>query len=151
VLHDGAAAVGPRTGPVRCDTARVAPDARWAAAMPQHYDELLGPTLIAPFAVELADRAAGLRPRRMLELAAGTGRVTAELVRRLPGAAVTATDLNEAMVAHGAARVPGAAWQPADAQAPMFFPDRPRAYAECARVLGPVTATPAGAAQEAAR
>jgi len=121
--------------------------------MPRLYDELLGPVLFAPFAVELADRAAALRPRRVLELAAGTGIVTAELVRRLPGAAVTATDLNEAMVAHGAARVPGAAWRSADAQAlpfpdgstdlvvcsfgAMFFPDRPGAFAECARVLRP--------------
>jgi SAM-dependent methyltransferase len=121
--------------------------------MPAAYDELLGPTLFAPFAVELADRAAALAPRRVLELAAGTGRVTAELVRRLPGAVVTATDLNEAMVAYGAEHVPGAAWQPADAQSlpfpdgsadlvvcsfgAMFFPDRPGAFAECARVLRP--------------
>lgn len=131
-------------------------DARWAAAMPAAYDELLGPTLFAPFAVELAARAAARAPRRVLELAAGTGRVTAELVRRLPGAVVTATDLNEAMVAYGAEHVPGAAWQPADAQAlpfpdgatdlvvcsfgAMFFPDRPAAFAECARVLDPAGA-----------
>jgi SAM-dependent methyltransferase len=121
--------------------------------MPAAYDQLLGPTLFAPFAVELAVRAAALRPARVLELASGTGRVTAELVRRLPGAAVTATDLNEAMVAYGAAHVPGATWRPADAQAlpfpdrsadlvvcafgAMFFPDRPGAFAECARVLSP--------------
>jgi SAM-dependent methyltransferase len=126
-------------------------DARWAAHMPRLYDELLGPVLFAPFAPELAGRAAALQPARVLELAAGTGVVTAELVRRLPAAAVTATDLNEAMVAHGAERVPGATWRPADAQAlpfpagsvdlvvcsfgAMFFPDRPGAYAECARVL----------------
>jgi SAM-dependent methyltransferase len=121
--------------------------------MPAAYDELLGPALFAPFAAQLAERAAALRPARVLELAAGTGRVTAELVRRLPGAAVTATDLNEAMVVYGAAHVPAATWKTADAQAlpfpdgsadlvvcsfgAMFFPDRPGAFAECARVLRP--------------
>jgi SAM-dependent methyltransferase len=57
------------------------------------------------------------------------------------------------MVAHGAGRVPGATWRQAHAQAlpfdagafdlvvcsfgVMFFPDRPAAFAEVARVLAP--------------
>ena len=52
-------------------------DARWADSMPAAYDELLGPALFAPFARELAGRAAALRPRSVLELAAGTGILTA--------------------------------------------------------------------------
>jgi ubiquinone/menaquinone biosynthesis C-methylase UbiE len=128
-------------------------DAQWVADMPRRYDELLGPALFAPYAVVLAERAAALGPAGVLELAAGTGVVTAELVARLPGVPVTATDLNEAMVAHGAGRVPGAAWRRADAQAlpfddgafdllvcsfgVMFLPDRPAAFAEAARVLTP--------------
>jgi SAM-dependent methyltransferase len=121
--------------------------------MPAAYDELLGPTVFAPFAVELADRATALGPRRVLELAAGTGRVTAELVRRLPGAEVTATDLNEAMVELGRHLAPGATWRQADAMAlpfddgefdlvvcqfgVMFFPDKDKAYREVHRVLAP--------------
>jgi SAM-dependent methyltransferase len=128
-------------------------EARWAAEMPRLYDDRLGPALFAPYAGLLAARAAGLRPTRVLELAAGTGRVTAALVAALPGVPVTATDLNDAMVAFGAERVPQASWRQADAQAlpfpdgsadlvvcsfgAMFFGDRPGAYAECARVLGP--------------
>lgn len=124
----------------------------WVDSMPEVYDRCLGPVVFHPFAVELAARAARLRPRTVLELAAGTGIVTRELVA-LPGAAVTATDLNEAMVAFGARAVPGAAWERADAQAlpyddarfdlvvcqfgVMFLPDRPAAYAEARRVLTP--------------
>jgi SAM-dependent methyltransferase len=121
--------------------------------MPGVYDRLLGPTLFQPFAVDLARRAAKFQPGRVLELAAGTGRVTAELVRELPEAEVVATDLNPAMVEHGMLHVRGAHWQQADAQAlpfpdrtvdlvvcqfgVMFFPDKPAAFAESRRVLRP--------------
>lgn len=121
--------------------------------MPGSYDRLLGPTLFQPFAVDLARRVAKFQPGRVLELAAGTGRVTAELVRELPEAEVVATDLNPAMVEHGMLRVPGAHWQQADAQSlpfpdrtvdlvacqfgVMFFPDKPAAFAEARRVLRP--------------
>ena len=128
-------------------------DASWIESMPATYDRCLGPALFAPFAEHLAVRAAALRPRRVLELAAGTGIATAALVQHLPDAQVLATDLNPAMVAWGQDRVPGASWQQADAQdlalptgsvdlvvcqfGVMFFPDRPRAFAEMARVLAP--------------
>jgi len=121
--------------------------------MPGIYDRLLGPTLFQPFAVDLARRVATFAPGRVLELAAGTGRVTAELVRELPDAEVVATDLNPAMVEHGMLHVPGAHWQQADAQSlpfpdrtvdlvacqfgVMFFPDKPAAFAETRRVLRP--------------
>jgi SAM-dependent methyltransferase len=121
--------------------------------MPQIYDQYLGPAVFHPFAVDLARRAARLRPGRVVEIAAGTGVVTAELLAAAPDARVTATDLNPAMVELGGRRVPGAAWQPADASSlpfpdaafdlvvcqfgVMFFPDRRAAYAEFARVLVP--------------
>lgn len=89
----------------------------------------------------------------MLEIAAGTGVGTAELLAAWPEAEVTATDLNPAMVAVGRDRVPAATWQSADAlQLPfpdgefdlvvcqfgvMFFPDRRAAYSEFSRVLAP--------------
>lgn len=128
-------------------------DTSWVDAMPAVYDQALGPALFAPFAVYLAEGAAALAPRRVLELAAGTGIATAELVAALPDAEVVATDLNPAMVAYGAAKVPGATWRAADAQhldepdgsfdavacqfGVMFFPDKPAAFAEVARVLRP--------------
>jgi SAM-dependent methyltransferase len=121
--------------------------------MPEVYDRVLGPTLFAPFATEVAARAAAMSPTRVLELAAGTGIGTAELARALPAADIVATDLNAAMVVWAAERVPGAAWSVADAQSldfpdgsfdlvvcefgVMFFPDRVGAFAEAARVLSP--------------
>jgi SAM-dependent methyltransferase len=121
--------------------------------MPEVYDECLGSALFAPYAGLVAAVAARRAPGRVLELAAGTGILTAELLRALPAAEITATDLNPAMVARGAARVPGPAWRQADAQhldlpddcfdlvacqfGAMFFPDKPAAFAETARVLRP--------------
>ncbi|MCU1659813.1 MAG: ubiE 4 [Pseudonocardiales bacterium] len=129
-------------------------DTSWVESMPEIYDRCLGPALFGPYAAHLAAMAAELAPRRVLELAAGTGIATAELVRALPEAAITATDLNPAMVAWGSDRVSGATWRQADAQdlddfpahsfdlvvcqfGVMFFPDKAAAFAETARVLAP--------------
>jgi SAM-dependent methyltransferase len=131
----------------------VSNDAQWLDSMPEVYDRVLGPTLFAQFATEVAARAASMSPTRVLELAAGTGIGTAELVRALPTADIVATDLNAAMVVWAAERVPGAAWSVADAQSldfpdgsfdlvvcqfgVMFFPVRATALAEARRVLAP--------------
>jgi SAM-dependent methyltransferase len=128
-------------------------EAIWLESMPAVYDRCLGGPLFEPFAAELADRAAGLRPRRVLEIAAGTGVVTRRLRAALPEAAIVATDLNPGMVTAGAERVPGVDWRQADAVdlgipdasvdlvvcsfGVMFFPDRGAAFAEAARVLAP--------------
>ena len=63
------------------------------------YERYLVPVVFRPFAEDLAVRAATLRPERVLELAAGTGALTSRLLAAAPSAEVTATDLNEAMVA----------------------------------------------------
>ncbi|WP_411105299.1 class I SAM-dependent methyltransferase [Streptomyces sp. cmx-4-9] len=121
--------------------------------MPAAYEHHLVPVVFRPFAADLAARAARLHPRRILELAAGTGALTSALLAAAPSAEVTATDLNEAMVALGSARAPGALWLQADAQrlpfpdgsfdlvacqfGVMFFPDRVAAYTEVRRVLAP--------------
>ncbi|MEU3499166.1 class I SAM-dependent methyltransferase [Kitasatospora cineracea] len=128
-------------------------DRRWSPSMPEAYERYLVPVLFRPFAVDLAARAAASDPRRVLELAAGTGALTSCLLAALPGAEVVATDLNESMAEFGRARVPGARWRQADAQqlpfedgsfdlvvcqfGAMFFPDRPAAFAEVRRVLVP--------------
>lgn len=127
-------------------------EARWSASMPEIYDECLGPALFAPYAAHLGQVAASGDARRVLEIAAGTGIATAELVRNLPDARITATDLNPAMVEWASARVPEARWEQADATSlrfsdgsfdlvvcqfgVMFFPDKPAAFAEAARTLG---------------
>jgi SAM-dependent methyltransferase len=125
----------------------------WLESMPEIYDRCLGQPIFAPHAAHVAQLAAAEQPRDVLELAAGTGLVTAELVRALPAANIVATDLNPAMVSWAAHRVPGPTWRTADAMAlefadasfdlvlcqfgVMFFPDRPRAFAEACRVLRP--------------
>jgi SAM-dependent methyltransferase len=126
---------------------------RWVASMPAAYDRWLVPTVFRPFAVDLSRRIADDRPARLLELAAGTGVLTAELLAGGSIKEITATDLNEAMVELGRSRAPGAVWQQADAMAlpfedgrfdavacqfgVMFFPDKPAGFAEARRVLAP--------------
>ena len=90
-------------------------DRVWAGSMPQAYDRWLAPAVFRPFAVDLARRAATFAPRRLLEIAAGTGVLTRELVAAVPAAQVTATDLNAAMVEFGSRQVPRATWRQADA------------------------------------
>jgi SAM-dependent methyltransferase len=121
--------------------------------MPEAYDRWLAPAVFQPFAVDLARRAARLTPHRVLEIAAGTGVLTRELVAAIPAAEVTATDLNVAMVEYGSHQAPGASWRQADALhlpfgseqfdlvvcqfGVMFFPDKPAAFREIRRVLAP--------------
>lgn len=128
-------------------------DRLWAGSMPQAYDQWLAPAVFRPFARDLARRAARLDPRQVLELAAGTGVLTRELLVAGPAAQVTATDLNTAMTEYGARQVPAADWRQADALdlpfpagqfdvvacqfGVMFFPDKPAAFSEARRVLAP--------------
>jgi SAM-dependent methyltransferase len=123
-------------------------------AISRAYQRYLVPLIFEPYATTLAHRLAARRPARVLEVAAGTGVVTRALADALPASTeVTATDLSPAMLAE-AARVGTSrpvAWRQADAlRLPfddatfdavvcqfgvMFFPDRPRAFAEARRVL----------------
>lgn len=130
-------------------------DSVFAGSIPALYDRYLGPLLFAPYAADFAARAAALGPRRILEIAAGTGIVTEALAEALPDADIVATDLNQAMLDVAASRVHSAnvRFQAADAQSlpfpdagfdlvvsqfgVMFFPDRIAAYREALRVLKP--------------
>ena len=129
-------------------------DKVFAGAIPKLYETILVPLLFEPYANDLADRLASRSPTRVLEVAAGTGVVTRRLASVLPKAAsIVATDLNQAMIDEAAAigTARPVEWRQADAmQLPfpdrsfdavicqfgvMFFPDRPKAYAEARRVL----------------
>jgi ubiquinone/menaquinone biosynthesis C-methylase UbiE len=110
--------------------------------------------LFGPYAEDIARRLAGLSTGAILEVAAGTGIVTAVLAQTLPAAvAITATDLNQPMLDFAATK-PGldrVTWQQADAMrlpfpdasfdavvcqfGVMFFPDRRLAHVEVRRVL----------------
>ena len=58
-------------------------DANFSGSMPELYDRHLGPFLFAPYARDLATRIAALRPTRVLEIAAGTGILTAAIAALL--------------------------------------------------------------------
>lgn len=131
-------------------------DDAFSSAIPRLYDEHFVPMLFDPYARDLIERVAARSPSRVLELAAGTGAVTRQLAARLPiDVPIVATDLNQPMLDRAAAvgTVRPVEWRRADAMAlpfedgtfdlvvcqfgAMFFPDRPRAYAEARRVLRP--------------
>lgn len=129
---------------------------RFVGSIPELYDRHLGPVLFEPYAQDLAAR---LPPtaKAVLELAAGTGRLTRQLLAQLPDQAqLVATDLNQAMIDVGIARVgtdPRLVWQSADMLALpfdgsafdvvacqfglMFAPDKQHAVREMHRVLRP--------------
>ena len=133
-----------------------ASDASFAGSLPAFYQHYLVPLIFEPYAADLAQRLARRPPGRVLEIAAGTGVVTRHLASVLPeAAAIVATDLNQAMLDQAAATGTSrpVEWRQADAsQLPfpdrafdavvcqfgvMFFPDKPRAFAEARRVLRP--------------
>lgn len=128
----------------------------FAGSVPELYERYMVPLMFQVYAVDLAARVGRLKPSRVLEIAAGTGAATRQLARELSASAtIVATDLNQPMLDHaaviGTARA--VAWRQADVmQLPfpdgyfdvvacqfgaMFFPDKPRAYAEIRRVLRP--------------
>jgi SAM-dependent methyltransferase len=131
-------------------------DTRFAGSIPVVYEKYLVPLIFAPYAVELAARLTKRSLTNLLELAAGTGVLTRRLAHELPaGVSITATDLNQSMldVAATIGTYRFVQFRAADAlQLPfgdstfdavvcqfgvMFFPDKPRAFAEARRVLRP--------------
>ncbi len=131
-------------------------DKLFAGSIPEIYDGFLVPLIFEPYAADLAQRIAALKPRTVLETAAGTGVLTRALASRLePSTRIVATDLNQPMLDHAARRQSQGTpeWKQADALAlpfgdgsfdvvacqfgAMFFPDKIRGYGEARRVLGP--------------
>jgi ubiquinone/menaquinone biosynthesis C-methylase UbiE len=133
----------------------VATDKLFAGSIPEIYDRFLVPLIFESYAADLADRLASLRPRDVLETAAGTGVLTRAAASKLPGETrIVATDLNQPMLDHAAARQGSdgrISWRKADALAlpfpdrsfdvvacqfgVMFFPDRIAGFREARRVL----------------
>lgn len=132
-------------------------DKAFTGSIPENYDRHMVPLIFAPYAADLARRAAALSPGAVLETAAGTGVVTRALAPKLSAAArYVVTDLNQPMLDHAASRQgpdPRLQWRQADALAlpfgdaafdlvccqfgAMFFPDRIGGYREARRVLKP--------------
>lgn len=131
-------------------------DRGFTGSIPQLYERYMVPLVFEPYAVDLAARAAALRPAAVLEVAAGTGTLTRRLVAELPPeASIVASDLNADMLDMAATLGSDrpVEWRLADAMelpfadesfdlvacqfGAMFFPDRPHAYGEIRRVLKP--------------
>jgi SAM-dependent methyltransferase len=130
-------------------------DKVFAGSIPALYEQYLVPMIFARYASDLARRLGVIRPKRILEIAAGTGVVTRAMADALPDANIVATDLNPAMLeqAQSIGTSRPVEWRQADAMAlpfddgtfdavvcqfgVMFFPDKPRAFAEARRVLKP--------------
>ena len=132
-------------------------DRVFAGSIPENYDRYMVPLIFEPYASDIAQRAASLSPRAVLETATGSGVVTRALAPRLPRAAsYVATDLNQPMIDYAASQQPNdtrITWRQADALAlpfedgtfdlvccqfgAMFFPDRVSGYREARRVLKP--------------
>ncbi|MBX2892183.1 MAG: class I SAM-dependent methyltransferase [Saprospiraceae bacterium] len=129
----------------------------FSGSIPPNYDNYLGPLFFEPFALDMAQRIRHLSPNALLEVAAGTGRVTKHLPSALPeGALIVATDVNSAMVDFAKKSLKeytSIQWEIVDAVSlpyqnkqfdcvvsqfgVMFYSDRRKAYAEAFRVLRP--------------
>lgn len=132
-------------------------DKVFAGSIPEIYERCMVPMIFEPYAQDVAARVAGLAPKSILEVAAGTGVVTRAMAARLgPDVEIVATDLNPPMLDTAASLMPAGSrvtFRQADAQAlpfddasfdtvvcqfgAMFFPDKPLAYREALRVLKP--------------
>lgn len=129
--------------------------AAFAGSIPANYERYLGPFLFEPYALDLVSRLQDKKYDHILEIACGTGRVTAHLLKSVKHDSLTATDLNQDMIdiAKGIIRDNSIKWQQADAlELPfhddsfdlvviqfgvMFFPDKEKGLKEAYRVLKP--------------
>lgn len=127
--------------------------ASFGGSIPEYYDTILGPAQFDAIAADLVRRMP-VRPKGdVLELACGTGRVTARLRERVdPFLRVVASDVSDDMLAYARSKVKGKIdWRKADASAlpfkdatfgavicglgVMFVADKKRLFGEARRVL----------------
>lgn len=121
-----------------------------------HYDQFFGPLYFEPYAIEVAKRIEPAGIAVVLEIAAGTGRVTRHIRERiLSSTKLIASDISGEMLAVAKKKLGhlDIDWQNIDAQqlpfsdksidlviccfGYMFVPDKPTAFAEVYRVLRP--------------
>ena len=126
----------------------------FSGSIPKMYDEILGPAYFIPYAIETAGRAKAFQPLSILEVACGTGIVTKELLKNIPKAIITATDISADMLAIAKEKLSyskSIIWKEANAMelpffneefdlvvcqfGAMFFQDKQKAFSEMNRVL----------------
>ena len=138
------------------ETSITIPSADFSGDIATHYDHFLGPLFFEPYAIEVAKRIDPTSVSIVLEIAAGTGRVTRHIRERIPtGAKLIASDISEDMLAEAKKQLShlNIDWQNIDAQqlpfsensidlvvccfGYMFVPNKQKAFAEVYRVLRP--------------
>jgi ubiquinone/menaquinone biosynthesis C-methylase UbiE len=131
-------------------------DKLFTGSVPEIYEKYLVPLIFEHYARDLAKRVSEKPVAKVLEIAVGTGVATRAVADVLgEDVFIVATDLDKAMLDHGASvrDDKNIEWQEADAMAlpfenesfdavlcqfgVMFFPDRIKAYSETLRVLKP--------------
>ncbi|TBO40048.1 class I SAM-dependent methyltransferase [Pedobacter kyonggii] len=120
------------------------------------YEQFFGPLFFEPYAIEVAKRIHSIPASVVLEIAAGTGRVTRHIREHIPySAKLIASDISEEMLAVAKKTLShlDIDWRNIDAQqlpfsdnsidlvvccfGYMFVPDKSKAFAEAYRVLKP--------------
>jgi len=82
-----------------------ATDKVFTGSIPEIYERFMVPLIFESHAADLAARVAQAGPQSVLETAAGTGVLTRAMASRLPASArIVATDLNQPMLDHAAAK-----------------------------------------------
>jgi ubiquinone/menaquinone biosynthesis C-methylase UbiE len=129
----------------------------FTGSVPEYYESGLVPVIFDDFAKDLANRVARQKPKKVLELAAGTGVVTRKLRDLLaPDARIIASDLNMPMLEVAQKKFTdqeNVSFETVDAMdlslgdntidvvacqfGVMFFPDKVQSYREARRVLKP--------------
>ncbi|MDO6433646.1 methyltransferase domain-containing protein [Flavitalea sp. BT771] len=121
-----------------------------------HYDQFFGPLFFEPYALEVVKRIDPTFVAIVLEIAAGTGRVTRHIRECISTSAkLVASDISEDMLSEAKKKLShlNIEWQNIDAQhlpfndnsidvvvccfGYMFVPDKPKAFEEAYRVLRP--------------
>lgn len=127
---------------------------QFSGTVPANYEKYMGPMFFEPYALDIASRVDASTAQNVLEIACGTGRVTAQLLKKLSqNAKLIATDLNGGMIKEAKQRVAASnvEFKEADAQqlpfddnsfdlvvcqfGYMFVPDKQKAFDEAYRVL----------------
>lgn len=127
----------------------------FTGAIPANYENYLGPFLFEPYALDLVSRLQDKKYDDILEIACGTGRVTAHLAKSVKFDSFVATDLNPDMIGVAKEKVKSNTikWMSVNAMdlpfadssfdlvviqfGIMFFPDKQKGLNEAYRVLRP--------------
>ena len=124
----------------------------FSGTIPFNYEEYVGSLFFEPFAVHISEEIKRRAPASLLEVAAGTGRLTKHLRNSLPEhTAIIASDVNPAMIEQAKEKVSDVRWETLDAEmlpfandqfdcivsqfGVMYYNDKVRAYKEAYRTL----------------